>query len=288
MILVASCREEPVTCIPDISCSNSVACGIEGKLQWTLCADSVLYISGAGKMSDYWVAPDESADRLAGWYEHKDSIFSIIIGNDVTSIGDYAFLNFENLTSVTIGNSVTVIGNRAFMASGLTSVTIPESVTEIGKGAFGGCIDLRSVSIPNSVTKIGEGAFYNCRYITSIDIPNLVTKIAPYTFYDCGRLTSVVIPDLVTEIGEGAFTDCRNMTSVTIGSSLKTIDNWAFTDCIDLTEFINYSATPQVISDRVFLGVHPAKCTLFVPAGSETAYRNAEGWEYFENIQAIE
>ena len=58
---------------------------------------------------------------------------SISFGNEVTSIGDYAFQNCSGLTNITIPDSVTSIGNNAFYyCSGLTSVTIPNSVTSIG------------------------------------------------------------------------------------------------------------------------------------------------------------
>ena len=63
-----------------------------------------------------------------------------VLGDDVTSIGNYAFYNCSGLTSVIIGNNVTSIGEYAFYrCSGLTSVTIPNSVTSIGSSAFTGC-----------------------------------------------------------------------------------------------------------------------------------------------------
>ena len=95
-----------------------------------------------------------------------------IIGESVTSIGDWAFGVCSSLTSVTIGNSVTSIGYAAFYGcSGLTSVTIPNSVTSIGDWAFGGCSSLTSVTIGNSVTSIGESAFNRCSSLTAIYVP---------------------------------------------------------------------------------------------------------------------
>ena len=95
-----------------------------------------------------------------------------IIGDDVTSIGNYAFYDCRGLTSVTIGNSVTSIGEYAFYrCQSLTSVTIGNSVTSIGYDAFYGCRGLTSVTIPNSVTSIGKSAFYGCSGLTSIYVP---------------------------------------------------------------------------------------------------------------------
>ncbi len=77
-----------------------------------------------------------------------------------------------------IGNSVTSIGNYAFYeCTSLTSVTIPESVTSIGGDAFYGCSSLTSITIPESVTSIGYYAFYGCSSLTDVycyaeDVPS--------------------------------------------------------------------------------------------------------------------
>ena len=83
------------------------------------------------------------------WSPFYESSFSnVIIGNGVTSIGNYAFPYCRSLTSVTIPNSVTSIGLCAFWGcSGLTSVTIPNSVTSIGSSAFEYCSGLTSVKV---------------------------------------------------------------------------------------------------------------------------------------------
>ena len=88
----------------------------------------------------------------------------VFVGEDVTSIGKYAFYGCKGLTSMTIPESVTSIGEYAFYdCTGLTSITIPDGVTSIGGYALGDCIQLTSVTIPESVTSINYYAFYNCR-----------------------------------------------------------------------------------------------------------------------------
>ena len=70
----------------------------------------------------------------------------LTIGDNITSIGNYAFYDCSSLISVTIGNGVTSIGNYAFYGcSSLTSITIPNSVTSIGMHTFDGCTSLTSV-----------------------------------------------------------------------------------------------------------------------------------------------
>ena len=133
----------------------------EDNLTWKLYEDGTLNISGTGAMKDY-----DSDDSPAT--QKKDSVKKVVIEDDVTSIGDYAFWNCSNLTSITIPDSVTIIGNSAFNAcSSLTSLTIPNSVTSIGNSAFNACSSLTSLTIPNSVTSIEFAAFYACSSLTS-------------------------------------------------------------------------------------------------------------------------
>ena len=74
-------------------------------------------------------------------YIGNDTVFEIpaeIDGKQITSIGNYAFLDRKSLTSVTIPDSVTIIRFQAFHnCPSLKTVTIPASVTTIGDYAFG-------------------------------------------------------------------------------------------------------------------------------------------------------
>ena len=83
---------------------NSGTCG--PNLKWLFTDNGVLIISGKGEMNDY-------TDYIrAPW--SKYDIKRIIIGDGVTTIGEFAFYDCSALTSVTIPNSVTTIGECTF------------------------------------------------------------------------------------------------------------------------------------------------------------------------------
>ncbi len=200
-------------------------------LTWTLDSDGCLRINGTGEMWNWSFS--------SPWYDICKNIKSIIIGINVTSIGDYAFQGFENLTSITIPDSVTSIDDSAFRdCTSLTSITIPDSVTNIGCDAFCRCKSLTSINIPDSVMSIGESAFAFCENLTSITIPDGVASIEDYTFEDCTNLISITIPDSVTNIGRAAFCRCKSLTSIIIPNKVWRIESGAFAQCTSLTNII--------------------------------------------------
>ena len=205
-----------------------------------------LTIEGSGAMTDY-------TGREAPWYRSfRTSIQTVLLPDELTSIGNYAFYECTCLTSVTIPDSVTSIGNSVFYnCTSLTSVTIPDSVTSIGNNAFAYCTGLTSVTIPDGVTSIGNYAFSYCTGLTSVTIPDSVTSIGEFAFSHCTSLTSVTIPDGVTSIGNYAFYRCTSLTSVSIPDSVTSIGEFAFSSCTGLTSV----AIPEgvtTIGDRAF------------------------------------
>lgn len=69
--------------------------------------DGTLTISGTGDMDDY------TASEHSPFYDNDD-IEEVIVGNGVTSIGDYSFDECDNIESVTVADSVNRIGDNAF------------------------------------------------------------------------------------------------------------------------------------------------------------------------------
>ena len=164
------------------------------------------------------------------------SLTSISIPDSVTSIGDAAFAYCTNLTSISIPNSVTSIEDYTFFrCTSLKEVNITNGVTSIGSVAFEGCTNLTNVTIPNSVTYIKPGAFRDCKNITSIHIPDGVSKIDNCTFESCTGLKNVYIPESVTSINYYAFYGCESLENIYIPNSVTSLDKESFTECENLT-----------------------------------------------------
>lgn len=213
-----------------LAAQTSGTCGTN--LTWTL-QNGVLTISGTGAMNDYSIW-----DR-APWYSLREQVTSLIIGNNVTSIGNYAFWRCSGLTTVTVPNNILRIGESAFSeCSGMTSITLSNSITSLEYGVFSMCIGLTSITLPYGVTTIGEFAFYVDSALTSITIPNSVTNIKQSAFVKCKGLTSITIPNSVTRIEWQVFQECSNLTSVTIGNGVSSIGHHSFSDCEALTSVI--------------------------------------------------
>ena len=227
-----------------VSAADTVAygnCGAEGdgsNLTWTLDSDGVLTINGSGRMKDY------SYYGCAPWYENRESVRMVNIGEGVTSIGDFAFRDCSSLTSVTIPEGVNSIGVDAFYeCSNLARATIPNSVTSIGVAAFNSCSSLESVMVGKGVTSIGYAAFALCSSLTSVTIPENVTSIGESAFNGCNSLASVTIGKRVTSIGERAFSFCENLVDVYITD----MDAWCRID------FERYDATPMYCAENIYL-----------------------------------
>lgn len=220
-------------------------------------------------------------------FHAKNTLSSIIIGENVTLIGAFAFNGCSKVTSITIPNSVTSIGEQAFRnCSSLNSINIPEGVPSIGNYTFSGCNNLASVTIPNSLTSIGihafdgcsslasftmpEGmltignyAFTGCSALASINIPKSVTLIGEYAFDGCNSLSSpITIPDGITSIGNATFRGCSSLASITIPNSVTYIGHEAFGGCSSITSFtIPESVTS--IANYAFRGCTKLKKMIF-------------------------
>ena len=165
--------------------------------------------------------------------------------NSVTSIGEYAFNEYINLTSVIIPDSVILIGDSAFKnCTSIASITLPfigDSLDNPNNTKFGYIFGTSNAYVPTSLKEVIITA--PCKTINN------------YAFSDCTSLTSITIPDSVISIGKNAFFRC---------TSLKNV-------------YLN-SINPPTLGDT---GTIPSTTTIHVPVGSGDAYKSATNWSYY-------
>lgn len=218
-------------------CIGASAAGTSGKCgpsaYWSFDSSTgTLTISGSGAMNDY-----EYGDYP--WMDYRDSIQTIVIGDQITQIGRYAFTGTA-CSTIKFGKNVRSIGERAFLECRNLNgdLTLPDSVQTIGAGAFQGCEKLSGdLTIPDSVVEIGEGAFRDCKNLNgTLTLGKNLRTIGKAAFSGCAFTGSLTIPEGVTEIANGTFSSSRSngmfTGTLTLPSTLKTIgaEAFAYTD----------------------------------------------------------
>ena len=221
-------------------CIGASAAGTSGKCgpsaYWSFDSSTgTLTISGSGAMNDY-----EYGDYP--WMDYRNSIQTIVIGDQITQIGRNAF-PWTACSTIKFGKNVRSIGERAFNGCRNLNgdLTLPDSVQTIGAGAFQGCEKLSGdLTIPDSVVEIGEGAFRDCKNLNgTLTLGKNLRTIGKEAFSGCAFTGSLTIPEGVTEIADSAFGAGIPLKkygmftgTLTLPSTLKTIgaEAFAYTD----------------------------------------------------------
>lgn len=180
--------------------------------------DTTISATFESNSSDYDIDPDGA---ITAYYGAGGNITIPATVNNipVTSIGNYAFGYYTNITGVVIPEGVTTIGNNAFgNCQNISSVALPSTLKTIGNYAFENNTKLTGVVIPEGVTTIGQYAFESCSKLSGVTLPSTLKTIGNYAFvYD--NLETVHFPATVTSIGKRAFSDNHLDTAVFDGEA---------------------------------------------------------------------
>ena len=223
-----------------------------------------LTISGTGAMPDF----DFPNGSLAPWWNYealgmnalseidfdiKGKLKTVIIGEGVTNVSNYALFFLPAATQVTLPESVTHIGRYGIaMCSKLTGLSIPKGVTGIGDFGLAGN-GLTAITLPDGLQSLGRGAFDSCASLTNTTLPAAITAVPGKCFADCTKLLNVKYAGTVTAIGDLAFESCKALTAAPIPETVTTIDKSAFTGCTALTD-VTIPAGVSTIPEDCFRG----------------------------------
>ncbi|MDE6618498.1 MAG: leucine-rich repeat protein [Clostridiales bacterium] len=187
----------------------------------------VLFTKGFEEMLFYplgrtgeFTLPDQVKVLSAQLFKGNTSLTAIVIGKNVKSIGDEAFMNCTALTTVTFEN---------------------ESAIELGEKVFEGCTGLTTVTLNDYITKIPDRMFYNDKAITEIVMPQYVTEIGDYAFYYLEKIEEITIPATVHRIGYGAFYYCKALDKVTFDEPPANVDEDSDIDYATTLNFGRYA-----------------------------------------------
>ena len=136
---------------------------------------------------------------------YRGSGGTVILPEDVTEIGSFAFHQCIGLTGVTILPGVTVIGRGAFRGCArLAEVSLPAGLDEIGPMAFHCCASLARIDIPQGVRELGAGAFQGCLDLKNLALPRGIRQIGGHLL---GPLRKSRVDGMVPLLMEGCRID---------------------------------------------------------------------------------
>lgn len=212
---------------------------IEGtEVTWSFDEETgVLTFGGTGEIPNYDTYKNE-LDEIDTVYPWSDVAYtSVVFGEGITGIGNYAFCYSPSLVSVEIPATVASLGKGIFYGcAALTTVKV--YTTEIADSMFALCDALESVAFGDTTEAIGEKAFYRCNSLSAVTLPASLRTIGESAFEYCSALTSVAVPEGVTSIGERVFFSCEKLAEITLPSTLEAIGASTFDACRALKSIV--------------------------------------------------
>lgn len=172
-----------------------------------------------------------------GDYAFQDCTFaSIVLPENLQSLGHDSFIRCRQLESIRIPEKVTTIGDYAFLGCyALSQIDLPAGLTDMGRSIFAYCTSLQEVVFPDGFGATGNSMFSECESLERVVLPNSLQRLTYGTFSGCIKLREIVGGEYLTEIGSRAFRNCVSLKTFHIPESVTTLgDENPFMGCVSL------------------------------------------------------
>ena len=232
-------------------------------LQWSYTRDGVLTVSGRGPMRSYQksdITMDSNIDQRVPtpWVRYASEIRAVVIGEGVTEVGDYTFIDCRELKSVQLPGTLRRVGAYAFSDASLESLQLPDGLQRIGPFAFGDT-NIQSLIIPASVTELGAHAFDGCDRMNVLWILAPLRVIEANTFRACYGLRDVFLSGGIGMIDHNAFQHDSIILDIYYGGSREQF--------IAMVQNISSELTSGAIRFHYNFALNPDVSFADVPAG---------------------
>ncbi len=152
-------------------------------LSFLVCASMGVYAQMVGKSGDLYYkfnSADKTAAVANAYYDGNDmncykgdivvppTVTYNGVEYSVTSVGQFAFNDYDEVTSVTLPSTILTLDEYSFDSTLLTDLVIPNSVKTIGVSAFQ-YSKLKRITFGSGVVSVGNNAFKECTSLTEVE-----------------------------------------------------------------------------------------------------------------------
>ena len=206
----------------------------------------------------------------------------------VTEVGEKAFRYSKNITKVNLPKIMDKIQEYAFSETNLSEINIPATLTFLSNTAF----ENTKLYYAN-MDDIGAVYYDGCLLYCPVEdvsgtynVKEGTRLIASNVFSRAGYIRNLYIPEGVQCICEGAIDRMRSLQTLSLPSTLYLLgEGFCSSNCKSLNTIYNYSEKPLELAESGYFDnwtkEQLAQITLYVPAGTRTAYQAANKWKDF-------
>lgn len=243
---------------------------IGDSITWEITDDGDLIIEGTGAIPD--------SDSESPWIDYALDVYTLTIGEGITSVGKYAFRGMESIYEVTIADSVTEIGYGAFVGcTSIESIEFSDNLISLGREAFSGCTSLEEVTGGAKLSSVGIDAFKDTVIIKKAKNPVIyVGNVVVAYKGNVPSGTSIELKEGTTGVAAGAFKNQASLASINFPESIVCIGDEAFFGCGSLAQPVFHEGITY-IGEKAFYSSQSFDAVT-IPQSVTTIGEKAFGW----------
>lgn len=236
-----------------------------------------------------------SVKKMGGGIFYSCAVLGqLTLGEGIPYIPETMVYGCTKLYFVTFPSTIKEVRNAAFSFSWLQEAVLPEGLEYIGSSAFQLC-PLHFIDVPNSEREIDNFGF-SITNATSVKLGTGLKRIGDNALQSTRQAPEIKLPEGLETLGMRAMYGEQLLSEITIPSTVVNLGDSAFI-MTPLKRLVDMRRTPQELpATGSIVGMYiktesnpnPREiydsCRLSVPKGCIDAYKAANVWKRFQNI----